>query len=806
MRMRNACILILIFVGNISFAQSFFQMSKVVASDRNAFDKYAESLSISGDYAAVGAPFEDEDENGQNSLTDAGAVYILKRNATTGMWLEHQKLVASDRAVNDLFGTSVSLDDDILVIGAPLHDKDVNGLNSKSNAGIAYIFKKSSSGQFSQLQKIQASDRETADEFASSVSVSANNILIGAPNQDYDHQGQNSMQDAGAVYFFEENPSSGVWQFVAKQTASDRGNLDNFGYSVAISGQKAIVGAPGEDEDASGLNTATDAGSVYLFTFSSQWTQTQKLCATDRDEFDYFGASVSIYGDVALVGAYAEDEDVSGNNFKNSAGSAYILQDLTPWTQTKKLVANDREATDYFGYSVHISEDFAIVGACLEDENASGGQTENNAGSAYVFKASSNWGFFKKIVASDRFADDRLGCAVASDKAYVIVGAPLEDHDASGQNTLSASGSAYVFPYGYQIHLYDTICQGDVYPYGSENLTKAGTYRKIFTSWEGYDSLMYLHLHVNPVFQKTISKHICQGETYTFGGKQLNATGQYSHTYQSIKGCDSGVVLNLEVHPIHNVSVTKNLCNGKSLKFGKQIISSGGNYTEVFTSYFGCDSTVHLTVNMKAIYDIHINETICRGESFSLGSTKYWESGNYTKTFKTTFACDSVVHLSLTVSKQIDTSVSRSGSQLSANATSATYQWIDCDMGYATINGATNKTFHPVKNGSYAVIVEQFNCSDTSACYPIHSIGLDEYHENGLLLYPNPTKDKVHIECVNAFDIQSIRIMNSQGKQLHHLSPSGKSIDIDLSGWSKGIYLLQIQYAEGVYSYRLIKE
>ena len=175
--------------------------------------------------------------------------------------------------------------------------------------------------------------------------------------------------------------------------------------------------------------------------------------ASDRATNDYFGYSVSISGSYIIVGAYYEDEDESGANTLLNAGSAYIFAKdqggTDNWGQVKKIVASDRAAGDYFGNSVSISGSNAIVGANLEDEDATGGSTFGNAGSAYIFVkdqgGDGNWGQVKKIVASDRAAEDYFGTSVSISGNYVIVGAYYEDEDAVGGATLSSAGSAYLF-------------------------------------------------------------------------------------------------------------------------------------------------------------------------------------------------------------------------------------------------------------------------------------------------------------------------------------------------------------------------
>ena len=170
-------------------------------------------------------------------------------------------------------------------------------------------------------------------------------------------------------------------------TNSDRAAGDEFGRSVAISGDYAIIGAYLEDEDASGDNTRADAGSAYIFKRNAgTWSLQQKIVASDRTAGDYFGWSVAISGDYAIVGAYDEDEDDAGANTLSDAGSAYIFnRNGTTWSQQQKIVASDRAAGDQFGWSVAISGDYAILGAFSEDHDAAGANTLSGAGSAYIF-------------------------------------------------------------------------------------------------------------------------------------------------------------------------------------------------------------------------------------------------------------------------------------------------------------------------------------------------------------------------------------------------------------------------------------
>ena len=445
----------IILISNSAYSQTWSEVIKAVAGDRAANDQFGYSVSISGDYAIVGARNEYEDASGANAKTSAGSAYIFKTSDGGNTWTQVQKIVASDRAVSDQFGYSVSISGDYAIVGAGYQSKDASGGNFLYFAGSAYIFKTSDGGNsWTQVQKIVAGDRAAYDRFGLSVSISGDYAIVGAYQEDEDASGGNTLGGAGSAYIFKTSDAGNSWTQVQKIVAGDRATNDSFGYSVSISGGYAIVGANGEDEDASGGNTLNSAGSAYIFKTSdagNSWTQVQKIVAGDRAVNDIFGASVSISGDYAIVGAYLEDEDAAGGNTLSGAGSAYIFKTSdagNTWTQVQKIVAGDRSTVDFFGFSVSISGDYAIVGAYNESEDASGGNTKAAAGSAYIFKTSdagNTWTQVQKIVAGDRAASDYFGSSVSISGGNAFVGAYQEDEDAAGGNTLSSAGSAYFF-------------------------------------------------------------------------------------------------------------------------------------------------------------------------------------------------------------------------------------------------------------------------------------------------------------------------------------------------------------------------
>ena len=273
-------------------------------------------------------------------------------------------------------------------------------------------------GGWGNENKIAASDGERNDNLGYSVSISGDYAIVGVP---YDDIG--SYYDQGSAYVFERNGET--WSQVTKLTADDGSSSDQFGYSVSISGDYAIIGAQYDQDH----GWAT--GSAYIFENDGQaWNQTAKLIASDGAQSNYFGSSVSISGDYAIAGAYYSD---------NGRGSAYIFEnDGQTWNQTAKLIASDGENYDYFGTSVSISGDYAIIGAQDDDIGPS---PYWDQGSAYIFEnEGGSWNQTAKLTASDGTYYDNFGRSVSISGDTVIVGSPYRD-----TNGINDSGSAYIF-------------------------------------------------------------------------------------------------------------------------------------------------------------------------------------------------------------------------------------------------------------------------------------------------------------------------------------------------------------------------
>lgn len=432
--------------SSIASAQTWTQLSKVVAPDRIAMANYGITVAIEGDYAVIGAPKDNTDALSQNPMDETGAIYIYKK--ISGVWSFQQKLVAPDRANYDYYGWSVAISGNYIAVGSYFARTDATGANPVPGAGAVYILK-NTAGTWAQVQKIVASDRESQNYFGFAVDIDGDDIVVGAYQNDKNTTGILPIVKAGAAYIFKNN--AGTWSQTQKIIASDRGPNDNFGYSVSISGKYIVVGAPYEDEDLTGGNSMTDAGSAYVFKESGgTWIQIKKLIATDRSIDANFGIAVDNTIDDIIVGAFKESKDASGTNLIIGTGAAYIYSNNSDaWTQTQKIVASDRQDGGYFGRSVSLFNKSAIIGAYTECYNLQGQDSLSTAGAAYIFSdPGTGWAQVEKIIANTRNAFSNFGFSVGIYGDNVIVGALNDSKDANNINNLTFAGAAYFFEKG----------------------------------------------------------------------------------------------------------------------------------------------------------------------------------------------------------------------------------------------------------------------------------------------------------------------------------------------------------------------
>lgn len=313
---------------------SWSEQAKLMAPDGKANDWFGFAVALSGDTALVGAP------NALHNKVAPGVVHVFVRNGAE--WTLQTTLAPSAGAMDDQFGYAVALDGDLAIIGTPADDEVA------MNAGAAYAFTRTGT-TWTEQNKFIPMPGGAAGFFGVSVALSKSTALLGAWD---DGTGKN----AGLVFPYITDGTK--WTSEGTLVATDAEAEDTFGYSVSLSGDTALIGASGNDD------AGKDSGSAYIFTRSSgKWAQDQKLLASDGAAGDTFGYSVAIWNDLATVGAYWDDDrgDFSGStySFAMTAGQ---------WSERDKHAPADGVAGQKFGCSVALDGDLAIAGAFGDDE------------------------------------------------------------------------------------------------------------------------------------------------------------------------------------------------------------------------------------------------------------------------------------------------------------------------------------------------------------------------------------------------------------------------------------------------------
>lgn len=331
-----------------------------------------------------------------------GALILLSVSAPISSFAacgyDEQILTDPDNNPRAFFGYSVSAADKFVIVGA---------LSDYNYPGSAYIFKRGHNGWI-QAAKLMSDD--SSGYFGGSVSMTNRYAIVGAT-------GSNS------AYMFKRDGD--LWIQQTKLVPLTQPSA--FGISVSTTDNFAIVGATSDNEN------GESAGAAYIFERNGKsWVLAAKLVASDGADHDYFGVSVSITNNYAIVGS------LYGGDSNGSAGAAYIFErDGDTWTETAKLTSQSQSHRDGFGHSVSATKNYVVVGAYADNENGEA------AGAAYIFKhikhKRNGWIQVAKLKASDGFDRDQFGWSVSAANNYVIIGTPQGDEDYKGP------GAAYLF-------------------------------------------------------------------------------------------------------------------------------------------------------------------------------------------------------------------------------------------------------------------------------------------------------------------------------------------------------------------------
>ena len=514
------------------------QEAYLKASNTEAGDQFGSAVAVSGNLIAVAAENEQSQASGlngdqsDNSLNSSGAVYLFE--FAGGTWTQIEYIKASNTGNLDLFGRSLAFSGGVLVVGAPGEGSGVHGDqsdNSARSSGAVYVFYESA-GVWGQHAYLKASTCELGDSLGHSVGMSGSSIIAGAPGEDSDGtganggQGNNSMPQSGAAIVF--TTSVGVWTQRAYLKSFNPGSQDRFGGSVAISGERAVVGAREEQSQAVGVdgdpqdNSVRFAGAAYVFErVAGVWSQEAYLKASNTVETGFFGDSIAMLGDRILVGSPGEHSltsGIDGNPERRgifSSGAAYLFERSTGvWKQEAFIKSANSDLDDQFGHSVAMDGDLAVVGAWHENSTTTGVNGDGSinsifrAGAAYVLDLEASVANFCGVgqvnsAGTSASLSHTGSLAVAdNDLALHALGLPLNQF---GYFLNSAGRSFVAYPGGSQGHL----CLGGSASLGRHN-------RSFEIGFSGLSGVIDLQLDLTSIPTPLGPIQVMAGETWHF--------------------------------------------------------------------------------------------------------------------------------------------------------------------------------------------------------------------------------------------------------------------------------------------------
>jgi hypothetical protein len=438
------------------------------ASNPDAQDAFGTSLALSANWLAVSAPRESsrtpgiDGDQADDSEDRSGAVYLFSREVAG--WAQRAYVKASTVRAGDNFGYAIAFSGQTLAVATPYEDSAATGVNGSEEAGpggnhgAVYVFVEQD-GAWEQQAYIKATNTDWIDLFGTSVALSGDTLVVGAPWEDSAATGVDGDQESdaadasGAAYVYER--SGETWQPLSYLKASNTDPEDNFGHAVALSGDTLVVGAPGEASSGDGPdaletdNLAPEAGAVYVFQRTgSTYEQTAYLKASNSSDDDHFGGTLALDGDTLAIGASIQATSGSTGSQSNEllpeSGAVYVFErQAEQWVQTAYLKAKTPAREQYFGEALALRGDTLVVGALGDDYST---------GAAYVYQRTANgWQLQERMTAPNAESADCFGSAIAISDDYLAIAAYNEAGSIPGingnqdDNRTPGAGAAYLW-------------------------------------------------------------------------------------------------------------------------------------------------------------------------------------------------------------------------------------------------------------------------------------------------------------------------------------------------------------------------
>lgn len=349
-----------------------------------------------------------------------------------------------------------------------------------------------------------------------------------------------------------------------------------------------------------------------------------------------------------------------------------------------------------------------------------------------------------------------------------------------------------------------SACDGSyTSPSGNYTWTQAGIYTDTIQSIMACDSILTINLTLASSSTKSISVSECLSYESPSGFYTWTQSGTYMDTLVNAVGCDSVLTIDLSINNSSS-EFTVDACDNYVLPSGAETGPFSGTYLDTISNAAGCDSTMIIHVNIHYPTSSSITVNACNSYNSPSGMYEWTMNGTYTDTVVAANGCDSVITINLTVDS-VNSDITKAGNTLSAVASGAIYQWMDCSDS-TLISDESGQTYSPTKTGEYAVIVTQNGCTDTSECKKVTIVGVNEVAALAdVTLFPNPSKGNMTIDFGREYKNASISILSIDGKVVYavdKLTSSQVSLDLDQPA---GIYTIILATENGVRTFPVMK-
>lgn len=649
------------------------------------------------------------------------------------------------RIIFSKMGQTVALTDNFAFVGAPQSPLDTANANPIGNAGLVLVYKKNAFGGWDFHQKLQSSNRNNLAQFAWSMAVQDSLLVVGARGEYV------GFPNNGAAHVFKLQ--NGYWVHQQRLISNDTALGARFGCSVAIDGNTIVVGAERNPTDSLNQSVAGSYGAAYIFeNQNGAWTLSEKL-SSGVLSVNNFGTEVAVQGDEVFVSAPNEWLTPTGQQL-GYYGALYRFKKNTQgqWNQNLHLTDTMFRGGGTVGATIAWQDSNLII-SNLEysfDTIISGGAVFH----LNLNKLNSD-PLEQIITVPFPLDNDNFGHDLVLDWPNLFVGVPNEDHDANQQNPMASAGGVYWYQFNAaadSFQLQQIILPQD---------------RNVPLST--FDSFGF-------------------GIAFHNGGLLVGAPNDDEDTLNlnPVNGAGSAYFLDSLCNVISSIA-RDTLCFGDSLLFAGQTLGSSGNYQGLFTAANGCDSLVSLDLIVRSLNRDSLSVNAC--DSYQLPSgVLVQQSGLYYDTLSSFQACDSIIITNLILdSLNTQVAITITGGVAMAMDTNATYQWFDCDLQQILV-GETNRSLITPYPGNFAVILNKGACTDTSECFFLSDMNLEAYHGARLEVYPNPSSSKVYfsqyVKEAKLFSLEGRFIENVEGREL------------DLSPLSPGLYHLNTQQGQ----------